>query len=226
MRARTHRRGFTLVEMMVSVAVLGIVLTAVGSSFITTQRMLKDAMGLCELSLAAREIREKILFSASPSGDGVRYAGLLSASAYGSSGAPVSDGGNSITMEACTMGTTLAGRSTSPSQIEIELETASDGTRRYLYNNKITSEGAGARWLRPLGTSIMSDNMSDILTFDTPTAVGSSSYGSSQNAVRLNLDIVLTSDAKNPDGTPMVRRERVVVPIFGVIQPFRVDGKY
>lgn len=226
MRARTHRRGFTLVEMMVSVAVLGIVLTAVGASFITTQRMLKDAMGLCELSLAAREIREKLLFSASPSGDGVRYAGLLSASAYGSSGAPVSAGGNSITMEACTMGATLAGRSTSPAQIEIELETASDGTRRYLYNNKITSEGAGARWLRPLGTSIMSDSMSDILTFDTPTARNSSSYGSSQNAVRLNLDLVLTSDAKNPDGTPMVRRERIVVPIFGVVQPFRVDGKY
>ena len=27
---------------------------------------------------------------------------------------------------------------------------------------------------------------------------------------------------KNLDGSPMVRRERIVVPIFGVVQPFKI----
>ena len=66
MRAASYRRGMTLIELMVSAAVLGIVMSAVASSFITTQRMLKEAMGMSELSLAAREIREKLLFNASP----------------------------------------------------------------------------------------------------------------------------------------------------------------
>ena len=212
----------TLVEVMVSVAVLSIVMAAVVSSFLTTQRMLKDAMGLSELSLAAREIREKILFNASPRSDGTSYAGLLSCKFNGTSGTPFNSSGSAITMEACTMGSTLADYSASPAQVEIELETSSDGTKRYLYNNKTPNASNRARWFWPVGTSVLNASMSDIVSFDTAGAVGSSSYSSSQNAIRINLDLVIASDAKNPDGSPIVHRERIVVPVFGIIQPLKV----
>ena len=119
MKMSRHRCGMTLIEVMVSVSVLSIVMAAVASSFLTTQRMLKDAMGLSELSLAAREIREKILFNASPRSDGTSYAGLLSCKFNGTSGMPFTSSGSAITMEACTMGSTLAGRSDSPAQLEM-----------------------------------------------------------------------------------------------------------
>ena len=227
MRAASYRRGMTLIELMVSAAVLGIVMSAVASSFITTQRMLKEAMGMSELSLAAREIREKLLFNASPYSSSASYAGLLSCSFNGTSGVPITSSGNAITMEACTMGNTLGGISATPAQVEIVLNTSTDGTKRYLFNNKTPNATNKARWFWPVGTSILNTSMSDILSFDTPTAVNSSAYSTAQNAIRLNLDLVLTSDAKNPDGTPMIRRERIVVPFFGIIQPLKVasDGK-
>lgn len=212
----------TLIELMVSAAVLGIVMSAVVSSFITTQRMLKEAMGLSELSLAAREIREKLLFNASPYSAGTSYAGLLSCTFNGTSGVPITSSGNAITMEACTMGTSLAGMSATPSQVEIELKTSTDGKKRYLFNNKTPNATNKARWFWPVGTSILNTSMSDILSFDTRTTVNSSAYSTVQSAVRLNLDLVITSDAKNPDGTPKVRRERIVVPFFGIVQPMSV----
>lgn len=211
-----HRRGMTLIELMISVSIMGVVMSAVISSFLTTQRMLKDAMGLSELSLAARAIREKILFSASPHSGSATYAGLLSSKPSG--GRPITSTGK-ITMEACTMGSSLAGMSSTPAQVQIGLATSSDGKSRYLFNDKDTNS---ARWFWPIGTSVLNSSMSEIVSFDTAGAVNSSTYGSSQNAIRINLDLVLTSDAKNPDGSPMIRRERIVVPVFGIIQPLKI----
>ena len=222
MKMSRHRCGMTMVELMVSIVILSIVMAAVASSFLTTQRMLKDAMGLSELSLAAREIREKILFNASPRSDGTSYAGLLSCKFNGASGMPFNSSGSAITMEACTMGGTLADRSDSPAQVEIELETSSDGTKRYLYNNKTPNATSRTRWFWPSGTSVLNTSMSDIVSFDTAGAVDSSVYSSSQNAIRINLDLVIASDAKNPDGSPIVHRERIVVPVFGIIQPLKI----
>ncbi|MBQ6137025.1 MAG: type II secretion system protein [Kiritimatiellae bacterium] len=206
----------TLIELMISAAILTVVMSAVISSFLTTQRMLKDAMGLSELSLAAREIREKILFSATPYSSGARYAGLLSSTPSG--GKPINSDGK-ITMEACTMGSTLANISSTPAQVQIELATTSDGKKRYLFNSKAATS---TRWFWPIGTSVLNSSMSEIVSFDTAGAVNSSTYSAAQNAIRLNIDLTLTSDAKNPDGSPMIRRERIVVPIFGIIQPLKV----
>lgn len=213
----------TLIELMISASILGVVMTAVISSFVTTQRMLKDAMGLSELSLAAREVREKLLFSASPYSDGASYAGLLSSKVNSSTKSPLNSSGK-ITMEACTMGSTLADKSSTPAQAEIELKTSTDGKKRYLYNSKASNPTSKARWFWPIGTSILNTSMSEITSFDTRTAVNSSSYSSAQNAVRFYIDFAITSDAKNPDGSPMVRRERIVVPILGVIQPYSIKS--
>lgn len=222
MKTANYRRGMTLIELMISASILTVVMVAVVSSFVTAQRMLKDAMGLSELSLAAREIREKILFNASPYASNTSYAGLLSCAFNGTTGVPITSTGNAITMEACTMGNTLAGISATPAQVEIVLNTSTDGAKRYLYNNKTPNASTMKRWFWPTGTSVLSTSMSDILSFDTGSAVNSSAYSTAQNAVRLNLDLVLTSDARNPDGSPMIRRERIVVPVFGIIQPLKV----
>ena len=222
MKMSKFRCGMTMVELMISIAILSIVMASVVSSFVTTQRMLKDAMGLSELSLAARQIREKLLFNASPRSNGTSYTGLLSCKFNGTSGMPFTSSGSAITMEACTMGSSLADRSALPAQVEIELETSSDGTKRYLYNNKAPDATTRSRWFWPAGTSVLNTSMSDILSFDTAGAVNSSAYSSSQNAIRINLDLVIASDAKNPDGSPIVHRERIVVPVFGIIQPIKI----
>ena len=72
------RRGFTMVETMVVTAIGAVILLAMGSSFMTAQRMLHTAMAESELSLAMREMRDKLLFKASPDISGNHYSGLLS----------------------------------------------------------------------------------------------------------------------------------------------------
>jgi len=229
MKPAGFRSGMTLAETMIAVSVLAIVMTAVGTSFITAQRMLKEAMGLSELSLAAREMREKILFHASPSSDGTSYAGLLSASFSSASGTPINSSGSKITMEVCSMsGNSLSDLSESTSPVEIELKTSGDGGKHYLCNNKISNAGSAARWLRPSGTSVLNSSMNEMVSFDMAGQVNSTTFSSSQNAIRINLDFAITSNAKNPDGSPMIRRERIVVPVFGIIQPLNItssDGK-
>ena len=66
------RKGFSLIELMIVVSVSTVIFVAVGSSFITAQRMLKTA----ELSLAGRELRDKFLFRLGPTVNGVHYGGI------------------------------------------------------------------------------------------------------------------------------------------------------
>jgi len=219
--AAADRRGMTLLETMIAVSVLGVVMTAVMSSFVAAQRMLKDAMGLSELSLAAREIREKILFHASPGAGGTSYAGLLSCRLDGDTGLPFASSGGAVTMEGTSLGSSLSATG-STAKVRIELHESAGG-RRYLCN--VAAGGSPtSRWMSPPGTGIAASSLADLVSFDTPAAVGSCSYGSAQNAVRLNIDLVIASDARNPDGSPMVRRERIVAPVFGAVQPFKVTS--
>ena len=57
--SKTVRRGFTLVETMITATIGVVVLTAVVSSFMAAQRMLHTAMEESEQSLASRAEREK-----------------------------------------------------------------------------------------------------------------------------------------------------------------------
>ena len=67
------RKGFSLIELMIVVSVSTVIFVAVGSSFITAQRMLKTAMAEAELSLAGRELRDKFLLRLGPTVHGVHY---------------------------------------------------------------------------------------------------------------------------------------------------------
>ena len=137
------RRGFTLVEAMIVTAIGGIVLTAILSSFMATQNMLHTAMAESELSLAMREMREKLLFKASPDISGNHYGGLLSGSSLNESEVR---GYSSVEMSGHTVGSSL--NNTSDSSVRLLVWTVS-GTKM-LINERTPNKDAYARWLWPL----------------------------------------------------------------------------
>ncbi len=62
--------------------------------------------------------------------------------------------------------------------------------------------------------------MSDILSFGSRNANGSNVY-------RLDFDICIAADVHRGDGSRIVRRERVSVPVLGKLQPIKnANGRY
>ena len=82
---RRHRAGFTLLEVMFATAIFSIVAASLATFFIGVQRLSRRATATAELSLAMRELREKLLFHAQPPDDEVVRSGLLSGAARGPS---------------------------------------------------------------------------------------------------------------------------------------------
>ena len=72
------RRGFTLIETLIASTIGALALAAVVSVFIIAWSMLSTAMAESELSLALREMRDKLLFKVTPDIGGQHYAGLRS----------------------------------------------------------------------------------------------------------------------------------------------------
>ena len=202
------RRGFTMVETMVVTAIGAVILLAMGSSFMTAQRMLHTAMAESELSLAMREMRDKLLFKASPDISGNHYGGLLSGSGLNESEAR---NRNSVEMSGHTVGATLSNTNSS----SLRLLVWSVGGAWMLINERTPNKDAHVRWLWP-GSLALADctAMSDILGCDARNANGSNIY-------RLYFDIGLVADVHRRDGSHIVRRERVSAPVLGKLQPMR-----
>ncbi|MBO7483246.1 MAG: prepilin-type N-terminal cleavage/methylation domain-containing protein [Kiritimatiellae bacterium] len=218
------KKAFTFVEAMVASAISAIVLTAVASSFLSTQRMLKTAMSDTELSLAARELREKLLFHAAPTIDGIHYAGLLS----GTNANSVVDSATwNITMNASAVGETLG--DFQPQSIALQMQTANvvgyggaNETRYYLFNDGMPDSEDHAGWLYPGSMSLSGTSMDAVVD-----ARRMSSTQPLAAAYAIVFDLELRSNENNLDGTPITRRERVSVPLFGKLQPFMLsDGGY
>ena len=211
---RRGRGGFTLGETMVAVGIGAIVLTAVLSSFMAAQNMLHTAMAESELSLAMREMRDKLLFKASPDISGNHYAGLLS-------GVNMNEGDvrsySSVEMGGHTVGSSLG--STSDSSVRLLVWQVGD--KKMLINERTPDKDAHVRWLWP-GCLALSgcSSMSDLLGYDARNLNGSNVY-------RLYLDIGIEADVHRRDGTKIVRRERVSVPVLGKLQPLKdAAGRY
>ena len=208
------RGGFTLAETMIASAIGSLVLAVVVSSFIAAQRMLHTAMAESELSLAMREMRDKLLFKASPDISGSHYSGLLS-------GWSLNEGDvrsyASVEMSGRTVGSSLS----SGADSSIRLLVWQIGDRKMLINERTPDKDAHARWLWP-GSLALSDvtAMSDVLGYDARNLNGSNIY-------RLHLDIGIEADVSRLDGGRIVRRERVSVPILGKVQPMKdAGGRY
>lgn len=208
------KSAFTFVETMVAAAVSGVVLIAVASAFVVTQRMVREAMAQTELSLAARQLREKLLFHASPRIDSVTYAGLLS----GDSESSVLEGGATpnIQMSCKGVGTSLADQ---PSQ-SMRIMMWGTSPERYLLNERIPNKDAHADWLRPGKLSLEDSSIADVVGYDSADNTLSGIY-------RLYLNINLKSNVKDSKGADIIRRERIAVPVFGRIQPMQdSSGRY
>jgi prepilin-type N-terminal cleavage/methylation domain-containing protein len=209
------RKGFTLAEVMIASSVMVIALTAIVSAFITTHRMLKTAMVDAELSLSARELREKLLFHASPSVNGIHYAGLLSGTNAGS----VVESSGAISMSADAVGSSLDSIEAQAMRILLSSETVTgeDGTeetRYFLFNDGTPNKNNYKRWLWPGYMTLCEEDISDVVSNCYDSAVLNSS-----GPYALCFNIELKANVKNLDGSQTTHRERVYVPLFRRIQP-------
>ena len=209
------RRGFTMVETMVTAAAGVVVLVAAWSSFLSAQRMLHIAISESELSLAMREMRDKLLFKASPDISGNHYAGLLS-------GADLNEGDvrgyGSVEMSGHTIGSTLG--TTADSSLRLLVWSVSNS--KLLINERTPDKDAYVRWLWP-GSLVLAKwanpeediaSMSDMLGYSARNSNGSNIY-------RLNFDIALAAGVRRSDGSRIVRKERVSAPVLGKLQPMK-----
>ena len=208
------RRGFTIAETMIAAGIGTIALTAVLSSFMAAQNMLHTAMAESELSLAMREMRDKLLFKASPDISGNHYGGLLSGINLNESDVRSY---NSVEMSGHTVGSSLG--STADSSVRLLVWTI--GGTKMLINERTPDKDGHARWLWPGSLALADCNtMSDMLGFDSRNSNGSNVY-------RIYLDIGIVADVLRRDGSQIVRRERVSVPLLGKLQPMKDSaGRY
>ena len=215
------RRGFTMVETMVAATIGAIVLTSVASSFMAAQRMLHTAMAESELSLAMREMRDKLLFKASPDISGNHYGGLLS-------GVSLNEGDvrgySSVEMSGHTVGSSLSNESAS----SVRLLLWQVGDKKLLINERTPNKDAYVKWLWPGSLALAKwddpesdvSAMSDILGYGSRNANGSNIY-------RLDLELCIAADVARRDGSRIVRKERVSVPVLGKLQPMKdAQGRY
>ena len=210
------KKGFTLTEVMVASSVMVIALSAIVSAFITTHRMLKTAMTDVELALSARELREKLLFHASPTINGVHYAGLLS----GTNSSSVVESSGAISMFAGAVGNSLGSIQSQSMRIllsnaSVTGEDGSSETRYFLFNDGTPNKNDYTRWLWPGRMSLCEDSISDVVSNCYDSAV----LSSSAQPHALSFDIELRANVKNLDGSQTTHRERVYVPLFRKLQP-------
>ncbi len=205
------RRGFTLSETMVAMLVAGIVLVAIMSTFISAQVMMANAMAESEMALAARSVREKLLFHVSPMIDGVHYAGMLSGT---NSGWVVESGSGYVLMGMSALGTSLS--DIRPQSMRLIL--GESGSDRYLFNECTPDKDSHVGWLWPGRIPLVESSMLDIVSYDSRGSGPADVY-------RVNLD--MNFKVNGPRNRPIIRGERVVVPLMGRVQPMMDSaGRY
>ena len=214
------RRGMTLIELMIASGVTIIVVCAVGSAFITAQRIMSTAMAESELMIAARQVREKLLYCMSPTINGTHYAGLLS----GSNPGQVVESSGIAVLRTQALGDSLSDMRDQSMRLLVWNEqvknprTGKQETMYYLINEHIPDKDKHRKWLWPIGVSLADKAQSDMISYERNTSYADQFKG----VYRVYLGINLKSDTKNLDGSPIIRRERVTLPIFGKLQPFQI----
>lgn len=135
MRRAISRSGFTVVELLVASTAALIIFTALGSTMLFCQRMLRETMAEAELALAQRDLRDKLLFRAGPD----LNEGLLTGKARGDSAA--------ITMDWQTGDNASVNHG--PDKIRLLLKNDADGN--YLFNERCPHNDRNDRWFKPSG---------------------------------------------------------------------------
>ena len=204
------RRGFTLVELMVTSAISALILTAVISSFVGGIRLLKATFATAEMSLRSRDLRDRLLFRAAPIHDGTVWAGLLS----GTNRNDVLEGNEKkIVMQCAALKT--SGNATANQTIQLIFKDF--GTEKCsFFSEDRYDERWSHRWLNPGGLNLLAD--SD----DTPPLTWARKADNTYDKSRFYIHL---SGRMDVAGLPVEHNERIVVPVFGRQQETRSDGK-
>lgn len=218
MERGTARLGFTLVELMLTMTIFAIVVAALGSSFVGGIRLLKATFATAEMSMRARDLRDRLLFQAAPPHDGVVWAGLLS----GTNSTDVLEGNETKILMHCAA---LKVSDNTTANQTIQLIFKGYGTKKCsFFSEDRFDERWPHRWLNPGGANLLAD------------------YGESDDkGYRPRKPITLAKNSRDEDdktrfyihlsgrtdvaGLPVEHNERIVVPVFGQLQETRQDGK-
>ena len=193
MTTRGPRAGFTLLEVMFATAIFSIVAASLVTFFIGVQRLSRRATATAELSVAMRELREKLLFHAQPPDDESVRSGLLSGSKRGPS--PI-EAGIKVLVDAPVF--TLDGAAVSIGEIQLlndsgrfKNDGASDPWRTLWFRFGGSVEGGASSGLEYLGDDVFEDGVA-------------------------SLGLYFLNLSASEGG--VVHGERIAVPLFGVEQ--------
>ncbi len=204
------RGGFTLVELMVTAAIAAVVSVSVASAFIGSVRLLKATFSTAELSLGARELRDRLLFRAAPPHDGTVWAGLLS----GTNGTDVLEGNATKIVMNCSA---LKNNSGTKVDQNIQLVFRNYGNKSCsFFSEDRYDERWPQRWLHPGNLNLLAESSS------TPPLTWARKADGTEDHSRFYIHL---TGYKNVAGMPVKHGERIVVPLFGRQQLTRSDGK-
>ena len=204
------RFGFTLVELMLVMTIFSIVVAAVASSFIGGVRLLKVTVATTEMSIQARELRERLLFHAAPAHDDTVWAGLLS----GTNGTDVLEGNATKILMYCPALKNVNGATANQT---IQLIFKDFGTKKCsFFSEDRYDERWPQRWLNPGGLHLLADSQ------NMPPLTWARKADNTEDHSRFYIHLSGRTDVA---GLPIEHNERIVVPVFGRQQETRPDGK-
>ena len=214
------RCGFTLVELMLAMTVFVIIAAALASSFLGGIRLLKATFATAEMSLQARELRDRLLFHVTPPHDGMVWTGLLAGTNRVSATNPqnredvlnvhanppvIQMGGTAMKIDGQTVETVNQ-------TMEVTFQDYGKEERRFFNKDRIDE-----RWLNPGGMNLMAE-ASDA----APVLFWAKNKDNAEDRTRFYIRLAGRMDVA---GLPIRHDERIVVPVFGCQQETRPDGK-
>ncbi len=206
----TSRGGFTLVELMITATISAVILGAVVSSFVGGIRLLKATFATAEMSLRARDLRDRLLFHAAPIHDNTVWAGLLS----GTNSADVLEGNATKILMYCAAMKNHAGTTANQT---IQLIFKDSGTAKCsFFSEDRYDERWPYRWLNPGGLNLLADCAA------TAPLVWARKADNTEDHSRFYIRLTGRTDVV---GLSVEHNERIVVPVFGRQQITRTDGK-
>lgn len=199
-----RKSGYTLLELLVAVLIFSLVAAAIGTSAVACLRLCRTAVVEAELSLRARELREKLLFHVRLPTSTAAYDGLLSA--------PSTSRVDTVafTYEGEQLPLTSIGSGNRVRQSHRLILAGSDDNT-YPMDDHAPHNTANERWLRPGGFYLDGEAYTAEQFITTVRET-------SRNALS-RAQVYLVLSAKAEDGTLLGRREEtMIVPFLNSIQ--------
>ena len=195
-------RGYTILELLMAAAISGVLLAGLATTFAACGRMMALTLRDGELSVAARQTRDRLLFSLGPPAGGSAWAGLLSGT---NAAASVVEGGATpnVLLRVPRRGPSFGAET--DASVRLVLDGAPSAPA--LADERAASRAASRSWLVPNGFALAEQRMADVVTPVSDAAGRTTS---------LVFDLTLKASAP---GISAQRAERVRVPLLGRVQP-------